>query len=58
MLFRSATGQNLLSVAACGVIATIAASAVLFYRSYEDVRSTSLERMLQIAKAEALVSKK
>ncbi|AOF94131.1 methyl-accepting chemotaxis protein [Sinorhizobium sp. RAC02] len=58
MLFRSATGRNILSVAACGVIATIAASAVLFYRSYEDVRSTSLERMLQIAKSEALVSEK
>ena len=58
MLFNSATGRNIFAVAACGVIATIAASAVLFYRSYEDVRSTSLDRMRQIAKAEALASEK
>ncbi|MFC3072024.1 methyl-accepting chemotaxis protein [Shinella pollutisoli] len=56
MLLSSATGRNIFAVAACGLIATITASAVLFYRSYEDVRSTSLDRMRQIAKAEALAS--
>lgn len=55
MLFRSTTGRNIFSVAAFGVFATIATSAVLFYRSYEDVRATSIERMLQIAQTEALV---
>ncbi|WP_341643232.1 hypothetical protein [Thauera sp. SDU_THAU2] len=58
MLFNSTTSRNIFAVAACGLVATIAASAVLFYRSYEDVRATSLDRMRQIAKAEALVSEK
>ena len=58
MLFSSATGRNIFAVAACGLIATIAASAVMFYRSYEDVKSTSLDRMRQIAKSEALASEK
>jgi len=58
MLLNSATGRNIFAVAACGLIATITASAVLFYRSYQDVRSTSLDRMREIAKAEALTSEK
>ncbi len=58
MLFKSTTGRNIFSVAACGVVATIAASAVLFYRAYEDVRSSSLVHMRQIAQAEALASEK
>ncbi|MGO4685175.1 methyl-accepting chemotaxis protein [Hyphomicrobium sp. 2TAF46] len=58
MLINSATGRNIFAVAACGLIATITASAVLFYRSYQDVRSTSLDRMQEIAKAEALTSEK
>jgi len=58
MLLNSATGRNIFAVAACGLIATITASAVLFYRSYQDVKSTSLDRMREIAKAEALTSEK
>ena len=58
MLLNSATGRNIFSVAACGLIATITVSAVLFYRSYDDVRSTSLDRMRQIARGEALQSEK
>lgn len=58
MLFKSATARNIFSVAACGLIATIAASAVLFYRSYEDVRDASLDRMRQISTAEALKAEK
>ncbi|MEH0293734.1 methyl-accepting chemotaxis protein [Agrobacterium sp. CCNWLW71] len=58
MLFKSTTGRNIFAVAACGVFATIAASAVLFYRSMEDTRANNLERMRQIAHAEALVTEK
>ena len=58
MLFKSTTGRNIFAVAACGVVATVAASAVLFYRSYEDTRVNSLERMRQIAHAEALTAEK
>jgi len=58
MLLNSATGRNIFAVAACGLIATITASAVLFYGSYQDVRSTSLDRMQEIAKAEALTIEK
>ena len=58
MLFRSATGRNIFAVAACGVVATITVSAFLFYRSYEDVKTSSLERMREIAKAQALVAEK
>ncbi len=58
MLFKSTTGRNIFAVAACGIIATISASAVLFYRSYDDVRSNSLEHMRQVAQAEALTSEK
>lgn len=55
MLFKSATGRNLFSIAACGVFAVVAASGVLFYRSYSDLRIGSLEQMRQIARSEALV---
>ncbi|WCK04621.1 methyl-accepting chemotaxis protein [Agrobacterium tumefaciens] len=58
MLFKSTTGRNIFAVAACGVFATIAASAVLLYRSIEDTRDNSLERMRQIARAEALATEK
>jgi methyl-accepting chemotaxis protein/methyl-accepting chemotaxis protein-1 (serine sensor receptor) len=58
MLFKSTTGRNIFSVATCGLIATIAASSVLLYSAYQDARSSSLERMRQIAQAEALVSEK
>jgi len=58
MIFKSTTGRNIFAVAACGVIATITASAVLFYRSIEETRATSLERMRQIAHAEALATEK
>ena len=58
MLFKSTTGRNIFAVAACGVVATIAASAVLFYRSFEDTRANSMERMQQIAQAEALTTEK
>ncbi|HTO34561.1 MAG TPA: methyl-accepting chemotaxis protein [Pararhizobium sp.] len=58
MLFKSTTGRNIFAVAICGLAATIAASSVLFYRAYEDARSSSLEHMRQIAQAEALTSEK
>ncbi|MGO7559554.1 methyl-accepting chemotaxis protein [Rhizobium johnstonii] len=54
MQFKSATGRNIFSVAACGVIATIAASGVLFYIAYNDMRKSSLDEMLQVAAANAL----
>ncbi|MGO6898764.1 methyl-accepting chemotaxis protein [Rhizobium ruizarguesonis] len=54
MQFKSATGRNIFSVAACGVIATIAASGVLFYIAYNDMRKSSLDQMLQIAATNAL----
>ncbi|WHO72974.1 methyl-accepting chemotaxis protein [Rhizobium sp. BT03] len=54
MLFKSTTSRNLFSVAACGVIAVIVASSVIFYRSYTEIRSGSIEQMRQIATAEAL----
>ncbi|NTB04481.1 methyl-accepting chemotaxis protein [Agrobacterium tumefaciens] len=58
MLFKSTTGRNIFAVAACGVFATIAASAVLFYRPIEDTRANNLERMRQIAHSEALATEK
>ncbi|MGO8144062.1 methyl-accepting chemotaxis protein [Rhizobium leguminosarum] len=54
MQFKSATGRNIFSAAACGVIATIAASGVLFYIAYNDMRKSSLDQMLQIAATNAL----
>lgn len=54
MLFGSTTSRNLFSIAACGVVAVVAASGVLFYRSYTDVRTGSIEQMRGIARAEAL----
>jgi methyl-accepting chemotaxis protein/methyl-accepting chemotaxis protein-1 (serine sensor receptor) len=53
MLFKSATSRNIFSVAACGVVATIAASGVLFWIAYSDVREGSLGEMRQIASANA-----
>ncbi len=58
MLFNSTTGRNIFYVALCGLTATIAASSVLFYRAYEDVRHSSLANMRQISEAEALKSEK
>ena len=58
MLFKSTTGRNIFAVAACGVFATIAASAMLLYRSIEDTRANNLERMRQIAHSEALATEK
>ena len=57
-MFRSTTARNIFAVAFCGVVATITASSVLFYRAYDDARSRSLEGMRQIAHAEALASEK
>jgi len=54
MLFKSTTSRNLFSVAACGVIAVIVASGAIFYRSYTEIHSGSIEQMRQIATAEAL----
>ncbi|MBL0371927.1 methyl-accepting chemotaxis protein [Rhizobium sp. KVB221] len=54
MLFKSATSRNIFSVAACGVVATVAASGVLFNLAYNDIRQSSLEQMRQIANANAL----
>jgi methyl-accepting chemotaxis protein len=54
MLFKSATSRNIFSVAACGVVATIAASGVLFNTAYNDMRKSSLEQMRQIANTNAL----
>ena len=58
MLINSATGRNIFGVAACGLIATLTVSGVLFYRSYQDVQSTSVERMREIAKTEAIQAEK
>ena len=55
MLFKSTTGRNLFSIAACGVIAVVAASGVLFYSSYHAIRTESIEQMRQIARSEAVV---
>ncbi len=54
MQFKSATGRNIFSVAACGVVATIAASGVLSYIAYNDMRKSNLDQMLQIAATNAL----
>ena len=54
MQFKSATARNIFSVAACGVVTTIAASGVLFYIAYNDMRKSSLNEMQQIAATNAL----
>ncbi|MBB4288365.1 methyl-accepting chemotaxis protein/methyl-accepting chemotaxis protein-1 (serine sensor receptor) [Rhizobium leguminosarum] len=54
MFFKSTTSRNLFSVAACGVIAVIGASGIIFYQAYNEIRSGSIEQMRQIATAEAL----
>jgi len=54
MQFKSATARNIFSVAACGVVSTIAASGVLFYIAYNDMRKSSLNEMQQIAATNAL----
>ncbi|UVD60021.1 methyl-accepting chemotaxis protein (plasmid) [Rhizobium sp. Pop5] len=54
MLFKSTTGRNLFSIAACGVVAVVAASGVLFYSSYHAIRTESIEQMRQIARSEAV----
>ena len=53
MLFRSATSRNIFSVAAAGVVATLAAAGVLFWIAYNDIRDGSLGDMRQIASANA-----
>jgi methyl-accepting chemotaxis protein/methyl-accepting chemotaxis protein-1 (serine sensor receptor) len=53
MLFKSATSRNIFSVAACGVVATIAASGVLFWVAFNDIREGNLSQMRQIASANA-----
>jgi methyl-accepting chemotaxis protein/methyl-accepting chemotaxis protein-1 (serine sensor receptor) len=53
MLFKSATSRNIFSVAACGVVTTIAASGVLFWVAYGDVKEGNLNQMRQIASANA-----
>jgi len=54
MLFKSATSRNIFSVAACGVVATIATASVLFSITYGDIQRDSLDKMKLIAEANAL----
>lgn len=54
MLFKTTTGRNLFSIGACGVVAVIAASGVLFFRSYTEIRTESMDQMRQIARSEAI----
>ncbi|WP_349962290.1 methyl-accepting chemotaxis protein [Rhizobium sp. ZPR3] len=58
MILKSATSRNIFSVAACGVIATVAASAILFDSAYTTVRQSSLDQMRQIASTTAAGSEK
>ncbi len=53
MLFKSATARNVFSIAACGVLATLATSGVLIYFTYKDIRASSLDRLVLTAQAEA-----
>jgi methyl-accepting chemotaxis protein/methyl-accepting chemotaxis protein-1 (serine sensor receptor) len=53
MLFKSATSRNIFSVAACGVVTTLAAGGVLFAIAYNNIREGSIEQMQQIAGANA-----
>jgi methyl-accepting chemotaxis protein len=58
MILKSATSRNIFSVAACGVIATVAASAILFDSAYTNARKSSLDEMRQIASTTAAGSEK
>lgn len=58
MILKSATSRNIFSVAACGVIATVAASAILFDSAYTTIRQSSLDQMRQIASTTAAGSEK
>jgi methyl-accepting chemotaxis protein/methyl-accepting chemotaxis protein-1 (serine sensor receptor) len=53
MLFKSATSRNTFAIAACGVVATIAAAGVLFAAAYDNIRNGSLGEMRQIASTNA-----
>ena len=58
MILKSATSRNIFSVAACGVIATVAASAILFDSAYTTIRRSSLDQMREIADTTAAGSEK
>lgn len=58
MILKSATSRNIFSVAACGVIATVAASAILFNSAYTTIRQSSLDQMRQMASTTAAGSEK
>lgn len=58
MLFRSATSRNIFAVAASGVVATVAASSVLFYLAYQNIEQSSLDQMRRIAAVSALEQEK
>lgn len=58
MILKSATSRNILSVAACGVVATVAASAILIDSAYTNIRQSSLNEMQQIARTTAAGSEK
>jgi methyl-accepting chemotaxis protein/methyl-accepting chemotaxis protein-1 (serine sensor receptor) len=51
---KSATSRNIFAVVACGVVATITASGILFYDAYRDIKASSIREMEQIAAATAL----
>ncbi|MFS8047998.1 methyl-accepting chemotaxis protein [Rhizobium sp. BR 314] len=58
MILKSATSRNIFSVAACGVVATVAASAILIDSAYTNIRQSSLSQMQQIASTTAAGSEK
>ncbi|MGV1757370.1 methyl-accepting chemotaxis protein [Rhizobium sp. A22-96] len=58
MILKSATSRNIFAVAACGVIATVAASAILFDSAYTTIRRSSLDQMREIADTTAAGSEK
>lgn len=49
MLFKSVTARNVFAVASCGVVATVAASGVLFYMAYGKMKEAGLRQMRSIA---------
>ena len=51
---RSATARNIFAVVAGGVIATIAASGILFSNAYTTMKASSIREMEQTAQATAL----
>lgn len=58
MILKSATSRNILAVVACGIVATVAASAILFDSAYTTIRQSSLDQMREIASTTAAGSEK